>query len=99
VPRQLRPQERQPLPHDDAPLQQKSANLIDDASALVDQPLSDAVQCLQVKLIGRLCHHKLHRGPLHRFSNGLRISEVVLLPLRIRPHVLCWHQPWPRDHF
>ena len=48
---------------------------------------------LQVELIGRLRRHELHRRPLHRFGDRLRIAEVVLLSLRIGTHVLRRHQP------
>jgi hypothetical protein len=36
----------------DAALQQEGSNLVDDASALTNQPLTDTVQGLQVELIG-----------------------------------------------
>jgi len=51
------------------------------------------VQCLKVELLGGLCRHELHRWPLHGLGDGLRIAEVVLLSLRIGPHVLRRHQP------
>ena len=37
------------------------------------------VQRLQVELIGGLCRHKLHRRPLHRLGDRLRITKIVLL--------------------
>ena len=77
----------------DAALQQKRADLIGDAGALADQPLSHAVQRLQVELIRGLCRHPLHRRPLHRLGDRLRVAEVVLLSLRIGPDVLRRHQP------
>jgi hypothetical protein len=49
------------------------------------------VQRLQVELIGGLAGNELHRGALYRFGDRLGIAEVVLLPLRIGPHVLCRH--------
>src|SRR3954464_1013687 len=52
--RQFHPQEALSLSHRDAPFQQEGSNLIDDASALADQPLTDAMQSLQVELIGGL---------------------------------------------
>ena len=75
-------------PHRNAALQQEGANLTDDTRALADQPLPHAVQRLQVELIGGLRRHELHRRPLHRLGNRLRITEVVLLSLRVGPHVL-----------
>ena len=52
--RQLGPQETQPLPYRDAALQQKGADLIDDAGALTDQSLAHAVHRLQVELLNGL---------------------------------------------
>ncbi len=46
-----------------ATFQQEGANLIDDAGALADQPLPHAAQRLQIKLIGSLHRHELHRRP------------------------------------
>jgi hypothetical protein len=48
-----------------APLQQEGANLIDNAGALADQSFTHAMQRLQVKLIGGLRRHKLHRRALN----------------------------------
>ena len=64
------------MPYRNAALQQKGADLIDDAGALADQPLPHAVQCLQIKLIGGLRRHELHRRPLHGFGDCLRITAV-----------------------
>src|SRR6266702_1902953 len=50
-------------------------------------------QRLSVELIGGLGRHELHRWPLHRLGDRLRVAEVVLLSLRIRANVLRWHQP------
>ena len=51
------------------------------------------MQCLQVELIGGLRRHELHRRPLHRLGDCLGITEVVLLSLRVGPHIFCRHQP------
>jgi hypothetical protein len=40
----------------------KGADLIDDARTLADQPLPDAVQSLQVKLLGGLGGNELYVG-------------------------------------
>jgi hypothetical protein len=71
------------LPYCDAALQQKGADLIDDASALADQSLTHTMQRLQVELVGGLRRHKLHRWTLHRLGNRLRVAEIILLPLGI----------------
>jgi hypothetical protein len=81
------------LPHRNAALQQEGADLIDDAGTLADQALADAVQGLQVKLVGGLGRNELHGRALHRLGNRLRSAEVVLLALTVRPHVFRWHQP------
>jgi hypothetical protein len=88
---QLGAQEALSLPDGDAALQQEGTNLINDASVLTDQPLTHTVQRLQVELIGGLCCLELHRRPLHRLGDRLRIPEVVLLPLRIRANILRRH--------
>ncbi len=44
--RQLQPQEALALSRRDASLQQEGSNLIDEASALADQPLAHAMQSL-----------------------------------------------------
>ena len=80
------------LPYCDAALQQKGADLIDDASALADQSLTHTMQRLQVELVGGLRGHKLHRWTLHRLGDRLRVAEVILLPLGIWPYVLRRHQ-------
>jgi hypothetical protein len=81
------------LAYRNAALQQEGADLIDDAGALADQPLPYPVQRLEVELIGGLGRHKLHRRPLHRLGDRLRIAEVILLPLGIGTNILRWHQP------
>src|SRR6516165_9053058 len=86
-------QEPQALPHHNPTLQQEGADLIDDAGALTDQPLTHPVQRLQVELIGGLCRYEPHGWALDRLSDCLRIAKVVLLSLRVRPHILRRHQP------
>jgi hypothetical protein len=90
---QLSAQEAQALPHGNATLQQEAADLIDDAGPLTDQPLTHAVQCLQVELLGGLRRDELHGRTLHRLGDRLGVAEVVLLSFRIRAHVLRRHKP------
>jgi hypothetical protein len=80
------------LPHGDATLQQEGADLNDGASALTDQPLTHAVKRLRIELLGGLCRDELHGRALHCHSDGLRIAEIVFLPLRIGAHVLRQYQ-------
>src|SRR5262249_48706105 len=87
----LSAQEAQALTHRKAALQQEGADLIDDASALTNQPLTHAVERLQVELLGALRRDELHGRALHRLSDGLRIAAIVLLSLRIRAAVLRRH--------
>ena len=58
----------------------------------IESPAMSA-EGLQVELIGGLRRHELHRRPLHRLGDRLRIAEVVLLSLRVGPHVPRRHQP------
>ena len=91
--RQLGTQEPKSLTHRNAALEQEGADLVDDAGALTDQSLPHPVKRLQVKLIGGLRRHKLHRRTLHCLGNGLSVAKIVLLPLGVRPHILRRHQP------
>ena len=81
------------MPHRDAALQQKGADLIDDAGALADHSLAHTVQRLQVELVGGLRCDELHGRTLYRLGDGFRIAKVVLLSLRVRPNILRRHQP------
>jgi hypothetical protein len=69
------------LAHRDAAFQQEGADLIDDAGALRDQPLANAMQCLKIELVGGLRGNELHRWPLHRLCDCFGVVEVVLLAL------------------
>lgn len=80
------------LPHGDAPLQQERTDLIDDAGTLTDQSIADAVQRLKVELIGRFGRDEIHGRALDRLGDGFRISEVILLSLRIGANVFRRHQ-------
>jgi hypothetical protein len=55
-------QEPLSLPHRNAALEQEGANLIDNAGALADQPLSHSVQRLQVELVRVLCRTNFVAG-------------------------------------
>jgi hypothetical protein len=91
--RQFGTQEAEALSHRDAAFQHEGTDLVDDARALRNQPLANAMQRLQVELVGCLGRDELHGWPLHCFRDRFGVVEVVLLPLRIGPHVLCRHQP------
>jgi hypothetical protein len=80
------------LTHGDATLQQERADLIDDVSALTDQPLTHVVERLQIKLLGGLCRDELHSRALHCLGDCFGVPEVILLSLGIRAHVLRRHQ-------
>src|SRR5258708_3321403 len=73
-------------------LLERGADLIDDARALADKALTHAVQSLQIELLGGLGGNELHRRPLDRLGDRLRVAEVVLLALRVRANILCGHQ-------
>ena len=80
------------LAHRDATFQHEGADLVDDARALRNQPLTNTMQRLQVELVSCLGGDELHCWPLHSLGDRLGIVEIVLLPLRIGPQVLCRHQ-------
>lgn len=82
----------QALPDGDTPLQQERTDLIDDAGTLTDQSIADTVQRLKVELIGCLGRDELHGWALDSLSDGFRISEVILLSLRVGAHVFRRHQ-------
>ena len=67
--------------------------LVDDAGALADQPLTHPMQRLQIELLGRLGGDEFHRRALYRLGDCFCVAKVVLLPLRIGPHVFRRHQP------
>src|SRR5262249_9804796 len=71
----------------------EGADLIDDAGALTDQPLTHTVERLQVELLGGLGRDELHRRALHRLGGRLGVPEVILLPPRAGAHIFGWHQP------
>ena len=50
------------------------------------------MQGLQVELVNTLGGNEAHGGTLHCLSHGFGVAEVVLLALRIRPHILRRHQ-------
>ena len=50
------------------------------------------MQRLKVELIGGLGRDEPHRWALDSLADGFRISEVILLSLRIRTHVFRRHQ-------
>src|SRR5262249_42117907 len=71
-----------------ATLQQEGPDLIDDASVLTDQPLTHAVERLQIELLGR-CRDELHcRAPA-----CLGIPKVIFLSRGMRAHTRRRHHP------
>src|SRR5215475_4527024 len=74
------------------PRSSRNARICDDAGTLTDQSLADAVQRLKVELIGGLGRDEFHGRALHSLADGFRISEVILLSLRIGTHVFRRHQ-------
>src|SRR5262245_30868948 len=70
----------------------EGAGLIDEASALTDQPLTHPVQGLQIELLGRLCRDELHSRALDCLGDRLGVAEVILLSLGIWAHVPRRHQ-------
>ena len=85
------------MPHGDAPLQQERTDLIDDAGTLTNQSIADAVQRLKVELVGCLGCDEFHGRALDSLGDGFRVSEVILLSLRIWAHVFAGirRASWP----
>jgi len=67
-------QPAEPLPHRDAVLQEKAADLIDDRGPLLHQAVVHAMQGLEMELLVRFRRYAPRRGTLHGFSNRMRIS-------------------------
>src|SRR5262245_15431625 len=76
--RQLRPQQPLPLANCDDAFQQESADLIHNAGALADEPLTHTMQGLQVELIDALRRHELHSGTLERLLRRLTMMSESL---------------------
>jgi len=76
------------LPHSDAALKQKAADLIGHAGALPHQARAHAVQCQQIHLLRRLDRDEVHGWSLHGFRDCLGVAVVVFVPFEERLHVL-----------
>src|SRR5215470_5368669 len=85
------------LPHGDAVLEEKAADLIDGRGPLPHQAVAHTMQRLEIELLVRLCRYAARRRALYSFSNRMRISKVVLVALSERlgidrrdlPHVMA----------
>ena len=82
------------LPNRDAPLQQKTADLVHQCRTAHHPALPYPVQRLHVQLFFALDRHKTHPGPIHSLGDRFGIDVVVLVGLHIRLHVLRRHQPY-----
>src|SRR6516165_9080670 len=86
----------EPLPHRDAVLKEKAADLIDDRGPLPHQAVAHTMQRLEIELLVRFRRYAPRGGTLHRFSNRVRIAKVILVGLPERfgvdrrdlPHVV-----------
>src|SRR6266849_2386619 len=90
--RQRLAQWHEALPHGDAALKQKAADLIGHTRALADQARAHAMQCQQIHLLRRLDRHEVHRWSLHRSRDRFRVAVVILVSLEERLYVLRWDQ-------
>jgi len=81
------------LRHDNATLKKEAAKLVDDCSAMTDEPAANPMQRLKIELLCALDRHESHGRPLHRLRDGLGVAVVVLLPFAEGLHVLCRDQP------
>jgi hypothetical protein len=69
------------LPDDDAALQEKAANLIDDGCAFANKARPYPVQCLQIELLIGLGWNKARRRSLHGLGHSMSISKIILVSL------------------
>ena len=91
--RQSMAQPVEPLPHRDAVLQEKAADLIDDRGSLPYQAVAHAMQRLQIELLVRLRWYAPRCRTLHGFGNRMRISKIILVSLPEWLGVDRWHLP------
>ena len=77
---------------DDPKLGEVSSDRIDHGRLLPDEELPCPVEHQAALLIGRLRFDEPHRRPRHRFANGCRVGNVVLLPFDVRLHIRWRHQ-------
>jgi hypothetical protein len=76
----------------DPELSHVSTDCIDHRGLLADEELACAMEHQATLLFGRLGLDKPHVGPGHRFTDGLGVSGIVLLPLDIGLYVAWRHQ-------
>src|ERR1700756_3643482 len=81
------------LPYRDAVLQEKAADLIDDRGPLPHQAVAHTMQRLEIELLVCFRRYAPCRGALHGFSNGMRISKIILVSLPERFGVDWRHLP------
>src|SRR6201987_5449131 len=81
------------LPHRDAVLQEKAADLIDDRGPLPHQAVAHTMQRLEIELLVGFWRYALRRRPLHGFSDRMGISKVILVTLPERLGVDRRHFP------
>ena len=91
--RQCMAQPVEPLPHRDAVLQEKAADLIDDRCPLPYQAVAHTMQRLRIELLVRFRRYVPRRGTLYGFSNRMRISKIILVSLPERLGVGRRHLP------
>lgn len=70
-----------------AVLGEQSPGLIDQSRACLDVALPDAVNALNIRLLGRLVRHKAHVGPLYGLADGCRIVSIVFRAEQIRFYI------------
>jgi len=71
-------------------LQEKGANLVDHRGAVVNEPITDAMQCLKIELFLVLDRHAAHARAVDRFGDRQRIIEVVLVRFHEGANKLGW---------
>jgi hypothetical protein len=68
------------------------ADGVDHGRLLADEEMTRAMEHQAALLLGRLGRDEPHGRPPHRFANGFRVGDVVLLPLDVGFYVGGRHQ-------
>src|SRR3954447_10246957 len=95
----LTPQCLPPCSHGYAAFEQECTELVDQTCSPLYQPITYAMQRLNIQLILRFDRNEPHRWPLNSFRNRFGIGVIVLLRLHKGPDVLSWNQPHPVPAF
>jgi hypothetical protein len=80
-------------PCDDPELRHMGTDRVDHAGLLANEEMACPVEHEAGLLLRRLGLHEAHVRPRHRFTDGLSVGGIVLLPLDVGLHIGGRHQP------